>query len=69
VRVPKPPRKLEQIDVDKFVDPDLQHNKREREEKDAGRQSSQIMTDALCGNTSSETEFSDFGNMLYMSKR
>jgi hypothetical protein len=28
---------LEQIDVDKFVDPDLQHNKREREEKDAGK--------------------------------
>jgi hypothetical protein len=35
--VPKPPRKLEQIDVDKFVDPDLQHNKKEREEKDAGK--------------------------------
>jgi hypothetical protein len=28
---------LEQIDVDKFVDPDLQHNKKEREEKDAGK--------------------------------
>jgi hypothetical protein len=37
--VPKPPRTLEQIDVDKFVDPSLQHNKkeREREEKDAGK--------------------------------
>jgi hypothetical protein len=35
--VPKPPRKLEQIDVDKFVDPDLQHNKKKREEEGAGK--------------------------------
>jgi hypothetical protein len=37
--VPKPPRTLKQINVDKFVDPSLQHNKkeREREEKDAGK--------------------------------
>jgi hypothetical protein len=36
--VPKPPLKLEQVDVDKFVDPELQHNKKEREEKDAGKE-------------------------------
>jgi hypothetical protein len=37
--VPKPPHTLEQIDVDKFVDPSLQHNKKEREEdeKDTGK--------------------------------
>jgi hypothetical protein len=35
--VPKPPRTLEQIDVDKFVDPSLQHNKKEREEEDTGK--------------------------------
>jgi hypothetical protein len=35
--MPAPPRKLEQTDVDKFVDPELQHNKKEREDKDAGK--------------------------------
>lgn len=31
--VPEPPQKLTKDDVDKFVDPALQHNKKEREDK------------------------------------
>lgn len=36
--VPAAPRKLVQEDVDKFVDPNLQHNKKQREAEDASKE-------------------------------
>jgi len=36
--VPEPPNKLTQEDVDQFVDPDLQHNKKQREAEDAKKE-------------------------------
>ena len=36
--VPEAPRKLTQEDVDKFVDPDLQHNKKKREAEEAEKE-------------------------------
>ena len=35
--VPKPPKTLTQEDVDKFIDPSLQHNKKERDLKEASK--------------------------------